>query len=104
MVYLRDNIINLISLVMFKKILKISCLLALGLSISSCSSVHKMFHGEKHAQKMFERMDLNKDGKVTKYEFKKYGDEKFKKMDANKNGVLCIREFLDHKKSYHKGK
>lgn len=48
--------------------------------------------GRHHRGEMFEATDTNKDGVVTKDEFKARGDEKFSKLDINKDGVVTKEE------------
>ena len=56
-------------------------------------------HHKKYAEKMFEKMDTNNDGFVTRAEFRKFSNKKFKEMDTNKDGKLCKSEILDYKKN-----
>jgi Ca2+-binding EF-hand superfamily protein len=37
---------------------------------------------------MFDRMDADKDGKVTKAEFEAAGDKMFQRMDKNGDGII----------------
>jgi Ca2+-binding EF-hand superfamily protein len=56
-------------------------------------------HANEHANaqdgkkgKLFERQDVNGDGKVTKDEFMKHAEEKFVKLDVNKDGSITPDE------------
>jgi|GEM_PF-1933038 len=54
---------------------------------------------ENRHGKMFEYMDANSDGMVTKDEFNAFGEKKFKKMDANGDGKVSAEEMkASHKK------
>lgn len=48
--------------------------------------------GRPHRGEIFAATDTNKDGVVTKDEFKARGDEKFSKLDTNKDGVVTKEE------------
>lgn len=88
---------------MIKKIFLISAVAAVTLSLSSCSHHNKYSH-KKHVGTVFSKMDLNKDGAVSKAEYNKFGKEKFTAIDINKDGKLCENEFVDHAKNYKKRK
>ena len=45
-----------------------------------------------HGAHMFERLDTNKDGKITRAESKKLADERFTSMDTNKDGAIVEAE------------
>lgn len=47
----------------------------------------EMLHGSRE-EMMFQKMDRNADGTVTKREFKAFNDQRFKEMDANQDGKL----------------
>lgn len=49
----------------------------------------KSHHGHDH---MMDKMDADKDGKITKAEFDKKHQEKFTEMDRNSDGVLTKEE------------
>ncbi len=84
-----------------------------GLSLVSCQhgyKDHKNHEGHKghhsheghegHGKhKMWEMMDTNKDGAISKEEFDKAHSEKFKKMDANSDGKVTMEEKKAFKKS-----
>mgnify|MGYP003657248245 FL=1 len=49
-------------------------------------------HGE-HAQRMFDRIDADKDGKVTQAEIDRARADNIAKFDANNDGVLQLEEY-----------
>lgn len=49
-------------------------------------------HGAGHGAHMFERLDLNKDGKITKAEANKAREKWFAEVDANKDGAITRAE------------
>ncbi len=65
---------------------------------------HKNHEGHAHKghdkHKMWDMMDTNKDGVVSKAEFDKMHQDKFKKMDANNDGKITKEE----KKAYKDAK
>lgn len=76
-----------------------SSLIALGLAMTASLSAGFAFADSKQEGKkgprhhgMFERMDVNKDGKITKDEARKMSEERFGKLDANKDGVITQDE------------
>ena len=46
-----------------------------------------------HMMQMFERVDLNGDGQVTRVELTEYRDRRFSEGDANGDGALELAEF-----------
>lgn len=63
---------------------------------------HKSKCGCKgHKAKFWEKMDANKDGKVSKDEWMKDKAEWFTKMDANKDGFVTLEEKKAYKKAMH---
>lgn len=50
--------------------------------------------------KFFKKMDIDKDGKISKVEFQSMHDKKFAEMDSNSDGFVDKQE----KKSFHKAK
>lgn len=88
-------------------------LVAVGMSVAllSVAACHggKGHHRPPHPDKLFEKMDSNSDGKVTKSEFSTISDEKFSKMDIDGDGVITKEEAKKHfklmkKKHKHKRK
>ncbi|MCB0415082.1 MAG: hypothetical protein KDD50_12160 [Bdellovibrionales bacterium] len=72
-----------------------------AISISLLFLVSCAHHGSRHhmgQKKMFEMMDTNKDGAVTKDEFDKAHEGMFAGMDANKDGKVTSEEMADHMK------
>lgn len=53
-------------------------------------------HGKKH---MLERLDANKDGKVTKDEFVADAEKRFSEIDADKDGNVTEEEMRAHHKA-----
>lgn len=84
---------------------KISTLLSLMLLIFSVSCSHGYgkndHHSEKksHMSKMWKKMDIDKDGSVSKEEFDTFHANKFMRMDANKDGKISKEEKKAYKKS-----
>lgn len=50
----------------------------------------------KHKGSMFEKLDTDKDGLVTKAEFLAHAEERFAKMDADGNGSFTKEEAKAH--------
>ncbi len=61
-------------------------------SVSMASACEPM-HGDHSSTMIFEEMDSNKDGLISKKEFDAYQNKHFKKMDANHDGKITIEEF-----------
>jgi hypothetical protein len=75
-----------------KKLLALTAaVFALGITGASAEDHPPGPHG-KFGEKMFERLDVDKDGKVTKEEFLKAQEEHFAKMDANGDGAFTQEE------------
>lgn len=53
-----------------------------------------MMHPGGYADRMFEEMDANHDGVVSKQEFDAFHDKRFKELDANHDGKIA-REEMD---------
>jgi Ca2+-binding EF-hand superfamily protein len=70
-------------------------------SISMASACESM-HEDHQSTVIFEAMDLNKDGLITKKEFDAYHNKHFKKMDANHDGKITIEEFEEAHSALHK--
>ena len=59
----------------------------------------------KHMDKMFDRMDSNSDGAVSKDEFISHAEKRFMKMDADNDGSVTKEEAKKHheeKRAKHK--
>lgn len=50
-------------------------------------------YGDHLSTKVFEEMDANKDGVISKKEFDAYHNKHFKELDANHDGKITIEEF-----------
>jgi hypothetical protein len=59
---------------------------------------HKGMH-DMHGQ-MFDKIDTDRDGKITKAEHDAFSEKKFSEMDANNDGVLTKDEMAAYKKNY----
>lgn len=72
--------------------MKVLVILASFLFLGACA--HHGHHGHHKSKcgskcsKKWEKMDTNKDGKVSKDEFMSGKQEKFAKMDVNKDGFI----------------
>ncbi len=65
------------------------------------SADHKMGHPGKGGKgpmhgKMLEKIDTDKDGKISKQEWQTHHDEKFAELDADKDGAISHDEFKSH--------
>ncbi len=84
---------------------KVFTLMSLTLTLFAVSCSHgygkKDHHDHKksHKSKMWKKMDIDKDGAVSKEEFDTFHANKFKKMDANKDGKVTQEEKMAYKKS-----
>lgn len=72
----------------------------ISLVITSCSifSISSVFacepmHEGHFSTKIFEEIDANKDGIISKKEFDAFNNKHFKEMDANHDGKITIEEF-----------
>lgn len=63
----------------------------LGLALYAVPAVAK-HHGGKHKDKMFENLDANGDGAISKAEFLTNAEERFSKMDADGDGSITKEE------------
>ena len=84
-------------------------LFSLALAACSHGGHHKGHHDGHHAMKdhhkmMWQKMDTNSDGTVTKAEFDKMHADKFKEMDANGDGKITTEEHKAMKMKMMKGK
>lgn len=75
-----------------------SCLALAAVAATAWADDGMMRHGD-FAGRMFDEMDANHDGVVTKKEFDAFHDKRFKELDANHDGKIS-REEMDaaHKK------
>jgi len=55
----------------------------------------KGMKGPMHA-KMLEKIDTDKDGKISKQEWQTHHDQKFTELDADKDGAISHDEFKAH--------
>lgn len=88
---------------------KITLSLIAMFAIATLGCAHK--HGEKKCchgkkahhkvEKMFDKMDTDKDGSISKKEFDAKHGNMFGTMDSNKDGKISKEEALAHKKSHH---
>ncbi len=82
---------------------------ALIVSVAAPSLVYAaMDHkeaGHPRIEKMFERHDENKDGKVTKEEMSQKGEKLFELLDLDKDGAITLKEAREgHQKMREKRK
>ncbi|MGR6035776.1 MAG: EF-hand domain-containing protein [Candidatus Nitrosoglobus sp.] len=60
-----------------------------------------------HHEDMFQKMDKNGDGKISKQEFEEAANNKFERMDTNKDGYISKAEFeaaaKKWKEKHHRG-
>ena len=84
-----------------KKTLVAAGMSAALLSVAACNG-GRDHHRPPHHAKLFEKMDSNSDGKITKSEFSTHSDEKFSKMDIDGDGAITKEEAKQHFKSMKK--
>ena len=63
--------------------------------------------GKKHGagkKEMFQKMDQNKDGKISKEEWNAFHESRFTELDKNKDGSVTEEELAEFHKDKHKGK
>ena len=60
---------------------------------------HRGKHGGKHGH-MFDRLDQNKDGKISKAEAAAKSTWMFEKLDTNKDGVITRAEAMNARKNF----
>jgi len=81
--------------------------LALGAGVASADATKTKGDKAGRGHGMFQRLDVNKDGKVTKAEAKKVADERFAKLDANNDGAITeaeAKEFRESMRAEHQKK
>lgn len=66
--------------------------LVLGAGVASADAANAKGDKAGHRHGMFQHLDANKDGKVTKAEAKTVADARFAKLDANKDGAITQEE------------
>lgn len=78
--------------------------LAIAFTFTSITAVeaNAKYHGGP--KKLFEKKDLNKDGRISKEEYVQCAEKRFKKMDANNDGSISKEEARKHhtKKRKHR--
>lgn len=82
-------------------ILAVTALVAIGGATSSLACDKCKGKGE-YKGKMFEMMDINKDGVITKAEALSKAEEKFDKTDTNGDGTITKEETKEHHKKMKK--
>lgn len=82
------------------KKLAIALITSVGLSSAALASV-AFAHGGHMRGEMFEKIDANKDGKVTLAEANAAEKARFTAIDANKDGRLTTEELQAHRASKH---
>ncbi len=70
-------------------------------SVPMASACEPMY-GDHSSTVIFEAMDANKDGLISKKEFDAYQKKHFKEMDANHDGKITIEEFEAEHSKMHK--
>src|SRR5690606_42091053 len=65
---------------------------ALTLAVTSIAAAGNHGHGKDRGALMFDRLDTNKDGVVSREEAKNVGDERFSRRDSNKDGAITEAE------------
>ena len=59
-------------------------------------------HRGKHMKRMLQKIDTNKDGKISKQEWSTHHEQRFAEIDANKDGNLTKEEFKAFRKKMRK--
>jgi hypothetical protein len=67
----------------------------LNLSAKHHKGGHQGMKGLMHT-KMLEKIDTDKDGKISKQEWQAHHDERFAELDADKDGAISQEEFKAH--------
>lgn len=70
----------------------VTSLIAAFVLTAGVASAKEGREGKGHGQKMFERADANKDGKITRAEAQKMESARFAKVDANGDSVITMAE------------
>lgn len=65
---------------------------ALTLAVTSIAAAGDHGRGKDRGAHMFDRLDTNKDGVVSREEAKKAADERFSRLDTNKDGAITEAE------------
>ena len=94
-----------------KKLLLMSALaLVIGAPSAAYAGDHEGGHkGEHKGHKMFDKLDLNNDGEITKAEFDSFHQTKFTELDADGSGVItkdeieAMKEKMKEHHEEHKG-
>ncbi len=71
--------------------------------IASAALAHNQGHGGgkgARAERMFERMDTDQDGRVTREDARAYAADRFARMDANNDGQITKAERRDARKAH----
>lgn len=81
-----------------KKSLTVAMLSAVLFATPALAEHHEGGHegGKRHHGKFFEKVDTDKDGKISKAEHQAKSDEMFTKMDADKDGFVTKEEGKAH--------
>jgi Ca2+-binding EF-hand superfamily protein len=72
-----------------------------ALVLSAPAVMAKDGGGSHHKGRMFEKLDLNGDGVVTREEFNKAHEERFNKMDADSDGKVTKEEAQKAAEEWH---
>lgn len=78
----------------------IAGMLATSIIVASATAIagHDHNHGKKHA-KMFEKVDSNQDGMISKAESIAHAEKRFADMDANGDGNITKEEAKTHREA-----
>lgn len=78
---------------------RIVALALMGVVMGATGIAHaEMQHGQhgQHGAKMFEKIDTDKDGAISKAESQAFHEARFAEMDANKDGKVTKEEGKAH--------
>lgn len=81
------------------KLVKLMALAALAVTVTGTAAMaadQKAPPPPRHEGKMFEKIDANKDGVVSKDESRAFADARFAETDANKDGKITKDEMKAH--------